>query len=123
MSGQNLTDEQKDFRNDHRFEKRCGAADMAEEQGCFNNEELPDCLKCERTGVCFAGCIDALGIDPFKIREPTSRIIKALRIAMDYGTEDGAHHKAFAIDQIVRALLGDQYNKFVQVASGWDKGV
>jgi len=117
-----LTNGQKDSQNDHEFEKRRDAADMAAEQKSFNNEEPPDCLECDRTGICFAGCIDALGIDPFKIGEPTGRIIKALRIAMDYGTADGAHHKAYALDQMVRALTGDQYGRFVKMTRNWDKG-
>jgi hypothetical protein len=33
-----------------------------------------------------------------------ARIKKALRIARDYGTIDGAHHKQWVIDQMVRAL-------------------
>lgn len=32
-------------------------------------------------------------------------ILKALGIAAQYGQTDGAHHKAWVIDQIVRALL------------------
>ena len=41
------------------------------------------------------------------------RIKKALEFA-DWGQADGAHHKAWAIDQMVRALLGDEaYGEFV----------
>lgn len=36
----------------------------------------------------------------------TDRIIKALDIAIQYGGYDGAHHKDWCIDQIVRALTG-----------------
>lgn len=32
------------------------------------------------------------------------RVIAALEIAMKYGNNDGAHHKAWVIDQMVRAL-------------------
>lgn len=35
--------------------------------------------------------------------------MKALEIARRYGQEDGAHHKAWVIDQMVRALTGDGY--------------
>jgi hypothetical protein len=35
-----------------------------------------------------------------------ARIAKALEFAGDYGTIDGAHHKMYVIDQIVRALTG-----------------
>lgn len=41
------------------------------------------------------------------------RIEEALEIAFQYGNIDGAHHKAWAIDQIVRTLTGDQYAKWV----------
>ena len=34
------------------------------------------------------------------------RIEKALRFAMNYGGADGAHHKMWVIDQMVRALTG-----------------
>lgn len=34
------------------------------------------------------------------------RIIDALNIATQYGTIDGAHHKMWAIDQMVRTLTG-----------------
>lgn len=35
---------------------------------------------------------------------PEERIEKALEIASRYGDTDGSHHKAWAIDQMVRAL-------------------
>ena len=122
MSEKDEYDVNADLADDQKFEKRRDAEEMKEEQKSFNNEEPPDCLKCTRTGVCFPMCIEMLGIDPFRIAEPTGRIIKALRIAMDYGTDDGAHHKAHAIDQMVRALVGDQYDKFVKIAGPWDEG-
>ena len=37
---------------------------------------------------------------------PEERIQKALAIAVAYGGIDGAHHKDWAIDQMVRALTG-----------------
>ena len=36
----------------------------------------------------------------------TTRINEALQIARNYGGIDGAHHKAWVIDQMVRALTG-----------------
>lgn len=43
------------------------------------------------------------------------RIQKAMEIAWSYGQSDGAHHKAWVIDQIVRALCGsnDIYEQWV----------
>ena len=79
------------------------------------------------------------------------KIIKALDFANRHGTTDGAHHKMWVIDQIVRALTdcpmkkvnavdcngsaysyedqgeSDSYNRFVSemVEDGylWDKGI
>lgn len=119
MSDKELQD---DLSNDHEFEMRQDAAEMSDEQKSFNNEEPPDCIECTRTGICYPGCIDAIGINPFKIGEPTGRIIKALRIAMEYGLAQESEHKAYAIDQMVRALIGDQYESFIQTVGIWDKG-
>lgn len=43
------------------------------------------------------------------------RIKKALAIAWDYGQIDGAHHKMWTIDQMVRVLCGskEEYEKWV----------
>lgn len=43
------------------------------------------------------------------------RINNALEIAWEYSQIDGAHHKAWTIDQMVRALCGDEetYKKWV----------
>jgi hypothetical protein len=42
-----------------------------------------------------------------------NRIDAALDIAHEYGQIDGAHHKAWVIDQMVRSLLGEHYNEWV----------
>lgn len=42
------------------------------------------------------------------------RIQKALGIAHQYSQIDGSHHKAWVIDQMVRALLGDGYTDWVR---------
>lgn len=61
-----------------------------------------------------------------------SKIAKALEIALSYGQTDGAHHKAWVIDQIVRALTGDNYEIVIAEAKagkagpdtyGWDTGI
>lgn len=54
--------------------------------------------------------------------ERTKRISDALRIAMRYGGIDGEHHKAWVIDQMVRALAGDKYDSFVDVAKAGEDG-
>jgi len=44
---------------------------------------------------------------------PETRIENALMLAFKYSQIDGSHHKEWVIDQMVRELSGDQYNKFV----------
>ncbi len=60
------------------------------------------------------------------------RIKKALEVAIHYGQTDGVHHKAWVIDQMVRALAGDQYEKIVAESRAgeevpesynWDEGI
>ncbi len=56
----------------------------------------------------------------------------ALGYAREYGGTDGAHHKTWVIDQMVRALTGSDYEKWVaETRDGedgpetyfWDVGV
>ena len=41
------------------------------------------------------------------------RIKEALDIAYDFGSVDGAHHKQWVMDQMLRALLADDYCEWV----------
>ena len=47
------------------------------------------------------------------------RVELALKVALEDGQVDGAHHKTWVIDQIVRALTGDRYD---QVLAEWRAG-
>lgn len=40
--------------------------------------------------------------------------IEAALEAAQYGQIDGAHHKTWVIDQMVRALTGDKYEEWVK---------
>ena len=51
---------------------------------------------------------------PDDISGSRERAIKTLAVAFLYGQFDGAHHRLWAIDQMVRALTGDDYNRFVE---------
>lgn len=75
------------------------------------------------------------------------RVIAALEIAVKYGSVDGAHHKTWVIDQMVRALTGcplierqaldvngtpytymsygesEHYRDVLAVAGAWDEGI
>lgn len=42
-----------------------------------------------------------------------TEIEQALAVAHQYGGIDGAHHKTWVIDQMVRALTGDSYDAWV----------
>lgn len=37
----------------------------------------------------------------------------ALKVAYEYGSVDGARHKQWVIDQMVKALTGDRYDEWV----------
>lgn len=59
-------------------------------------------------------------------------ISKTLDVAYSYGQTDGAHHKAWVIDQMVRRLLGDGYEEWIKKykhedgdddAYSWDEGI
>jgi hypothetical protein len=50
------------------------------------------------------------------------RITSALTIAASYGQIDGEHHKEWAIDQMVRALLPNNYEDFVAKAKNGEDG-
>ena len=47
-------------------------------------------------------------------RDADIRILAALEIAWRYAANDGAHHKDWVIDQMVRLLAKDKYEHFVQ---------
>lgn len=56
----------------------------------------------------------------------------ALEIARRYGQDDGAHHKAWVIDQMVRALTGSGYDAWIAgfcvgedgpETYSWDEGI
>lgn len=60
------------------------------------------------------------------------QVSEAIEIAIRYGGIDGAHHKAWVIDQMVRKLAGDEYDQLVASARqgedgpdtyDWDVGV
>lgn len=63
---------------------------------------------------------------------PGERAQTAIDIAARFGGSDEAHHKAWVIDQMVRVLAGDDYDRIVAEACdgedgpetyGWDVGV
>lgn len=49
-------------------------------------------------------------------------VTAALEIACRFGQIDGDHHKAWVIDQMCRALLGEGYAAWVAEANSGDDG-
>ena len=47
---------------------------------------------------------------------------RAITLAVRYGGIDGAHHKAWVIDQMVRVLAGDGYDALIAEAKAGDDG-
>ena len=63
---------------------------------------------------------------------PEEKINKAVEIGLRYGDYDGGHHKMWVIDQMIRALTGDDYESVIKTACmgedgpdtyGWDCGL
>lgn len=59
-------------------------------------------------------------------------VAAALDLAIRYGQIDGAHHKTWVIDQMVRALTGGQYEVIIALSCAgedgpntyeWDEGI
>ena len=50
------------------------------------------------------------------------RVHKALYVALKYGNTDGDNHKAWVIDQMVRALTGETYELWVSIAKDGEDG-
>ena len=55
-------------------------------------------------------------------RAVDSRIDQAIDMAVKYGSVDGAHHKTWVIDQMVRILAGDRYDQIVAEACAGEDG-
>jgi hypothetical protein len=63
---------------------------------------------------------------------PSERCKLAIDIAIRYGGIGGEHHKAWVIDQMVRILAGEEYERIIVDAKagedgsetyGWDEGI
>jgi hypothetical protein len=80
----------------------------------FTDEELEDLingrevkLRTSDNKVLYFKKYDAFKHDMQFVHE-NENITKALEIAWKYSQIDGAHHKAWTIDQMIRALCGDE---------------
>lgn len=66
--------------------------------------------------------------DPEPSSSPERRIKQAITWAESYGQTDGAHHKMWVIDQMLRSLLEDGYDAWVETYEDdgeyeWDTGI
>ena len=50
------------------------------------------------------------------------KIENAIDIAVQFGSIDGAHHKMWTIDQILRILAGNKYNDIIKEACNGEDG-
>ena len=66
------------------------------------------------------------------IKELKNKIEEAIELASESMTCDGAHHKVWYMDQIVRLLAGDRYPEIVKATNinedgedidAWDIGI
>lgn len=57
-----------------------------------------------------------------KIKPSQKATLAALDMAVKYGGIDGAHHKLWVIDQMVRALAGKHYDALVAEARAGEDG-
>ena len=59
--------------------------------------------------------------------KPQERINSAVSLINELGDIDGAHHKQWLLDQVVRCLLDDEYDAWAKAidAEGfyWDTGI
>lgn len=94
----------------------------------------PTCKPCPRCkGLAYLGEDTDEESDELDDTETVpTRIEVALDLAMRYGGIDGAHHKTWVIDQMVRALTGTDYANWVQESKvgedgpntyTWDEGI
>ncbi len=66
--------------------------------------------------------LEKLNVAQTQLDDASTQIDEALELAVQYGGIDGGHHKMWVIDQMVRALTGDDYDQFVADACEGEDG-
>jgi len=68
--------------------------------------------------------IDSLKAENERLREKIQNSVSVIDM---YGTFDGQHHKQWVLDQVLRTLLGQDYEGFVKERAGdgypWEVGI
>ena len=64
------------------------------------------------------------------LAEAQMREQRVLDLIVDYGWIDGSHHKQWVLDQIMRVILGADYDSFIESYMSdedgmidWDRGI
>ncbi len=65
----------------------------------------------------------AVGVAGLSRGEIEHRLTVAIGIAIAEGPTDGAHHKMWVIDQMLRAMLGAAYEPWRATVPDWDEGI
>jgi hypothetical protein len=50
-------------------------------------------------------------------------IADIIDVIVENGHIEGAHHKQWVIDQVLRAALGDEYNGWIAENEQWGQGI
>lgn len=53
--------------------------------------------------------------------DPDSPVAQAIRLLAEHGYTDGAHHKQWVLDQVLRLLAGEDYGRIA--VDDWDSGI
>lgn len=56
------------------------------------------------------------------LAEAQTREQRVLDLIVDYGSIDGAHHKQWVLDQIIRVIIGVNYEAFIEAYMRNDEG-
>ena len=55
--------------------------------------------------------------------EQERQVDKAVTLIFRYGMIDGAHHKQWVLDQVLRLLRSDRYDLEIEDYDDWDTGI
>ena len=83
---------------------------------------LEDDCDFEKNGIFISHAREDIPALIAEVRRLNVAISKAIELAVKYGSIDGAHHKDWVIDQMVRALAGDAYEQIVKDACAGEDG-
>jgi len=97
---------------------------LADALGCFWNAAI-GAAHTQQEGMATAAIMaEGIAAVQHRLEEQSAddRIQKAIDMAVQHGGHDGAHHKDWVIDQMVRILAGDRYDQIVAEARSGEDG-